>query len=97
MRDKDGDGHYSQQGLSRLRELVKADTGIDFDGRMCRRTYGQTSIDEGVPLDAVSRMLGHRTTKTSETYYARRTNEAAILEAKKVGIGSPNPLKSIPR
>ena len=90
---RDGDGVYSQQGLSRLREIVSKETGVVFDGRACRRTYGQTSIDEGVPLDAVSRMLGHRTTKTTETYYARRTNEAAINEAQKIWDRQPKPIE----
>jgi hypothetical protein len=38
-------------------------------------------------------MLGHRTTKTTETYYARRTNEAAILEAQKIWDRQPNPVE----
>jgi integrase len=46
-----------------------------------------------VPLDAVSRMLRHRTTKTTETYYARRTNEAAILEAQKIWDRQPKPFE----
>lgn len=83
LKDRTGDGHYSQQVLPYLRKTVKANTGIDFDGRMCRCTYGQHNIDQGVPLDAVSRMLGHRTTKTTETYYCRRTNESAVLETQK--------------
>ncbi len=84
-----GDGCYSQQGMSRLRKIVKNDTGVEFDNRTCRRTYGQGAIDAGVPLDAVSRMLGHRTTKTTETYYCRRSNAAAIEEAQRVWGNAP--------
>ena len=80
----DGDGAYSEQEYGRLRSIVRNETGIKFDGQICRRTHSQTSIDEGVPLDAVRRMLGHTTTKATEAYYAGRTNEAAILEAQKV-------------
>jgi len=84
-----GDGCFSQQGMSRLRTIVKEDTGLVFDNRTCRRTYGQGAIDAGVPLDAVSRMLGHSTTKTTETHYCRRSNAAAIEEAQKVWGNAP--------
>ncbi|MBC7107603.1 MAG: hypothetical protein H5T41_02240 [Methanomassiliicoccales archaeon] len=30
-------------------------------------------------------MLGHKTTKTTETYYCRRTNDSAIAVAQKAG------------
>jgi len=38
-------------------------------------------------------MLGHLTTKTTETYYARRTNEAAILEAQKIWVRQVKPVE----
>lgn len=79
-----GGDSYTQQGFSRLRLIVQKETGIIFDGRATRRTYGQTGIDQGVPIDAISRMLGHSSTKTTEKYYCRRSNEAAIAEARKV-------------
>jgi integrase/recombinase XerD len=79
-----GNGVYTQQGFSRLRLIVQKETGVIFDGRATRRTYGQTGIDQGVPIDAISRMLGHSSTKTTEKYYCRRSNEAAIAEAQKV-------------
>jgi integrase len=85
--DYGGDGFYSQQNQCVLRKIVKSETGVEFDGRACRRTYGQVSIDTGVPLDAVSRMLGHATTKTTETYYCRKTSDAAIAEAQQIWNG----------
>ena len=96
LRDIDGDGCYSQQGLSELRKLIRKETGIEFDGRACRRTYGQQAIDQGVPLDAVSRMLGHKTTKTTETYYCRRTNDSAIAVAQQVWGNKPDERPSKP-
>ena len=86
------DGLYTQQGFSRLRLIVQKETEVIFDGRATRRTYGQTGIDQGVPIDAISRMLGHSSTKTTEKYYCRRSNEAAIAEARKVW-GQPAPLE----
>lgn len=96
-----GSGLYSQQGFSRLRLIVQNETGIVFDGRATRRTYGQTGIDQGVPVDAISRMLGHSSTKTTEKYYCRRSNDAAIAEARKVwdaqpAHAEPQPPKRIP-
>ena len=38
-------------------------------------------IDQGLNLDAVSVMMGHATTKTTETYYCRKRQEVAIREA----------------
>lgn len=57
--DKRGDGYYSMNGVTDLRAIVKTITGVDFDMRGCRRTFGQTAIDAGVPLDSVARMMGH--------------------------------------
>jgi len=50
----------------------------------CRRAFGQNCLDQGVPLDSTSRMMGHATTKTTETYYARKKNERAVAEAQHV-------------
>jgi len=44
----------------------------------------------------LSGTLGHRTTKTTETYYARRTNEAAILEAQKIWDRQPKTVEINP-
>lgn len=79
-----GDGYYSLNGVTMLRELVKAETGLRFDMRMLRRTYGQTCIDEGIGVESVSIFLGHATTVTTESYYARKREDAAIAEAEKV-------------
>lgn len=83
------DGLYSQQGFSKLRLIVQKETGIIFDGRATRRTYGQSGIDQGVPLDAISRMLGHSSTKTTEKYYCRKSNDAAIAEARRIWETQP--------
>jgi hypothetical protein len=72
-----------------LREIVINETGVVFDLRACRRTFGQTAVDKKVPIEAVSRMLGHSSTSITEKYYCRMTEESAINEAQKVwGKGS---------
>jgi integrase len=74
-------GELSVNGTTDLRTIVKEETGVDFDLRACRRTFGQNCLDQGVPLDATSRMMGHATSKTTETYYARKKNDQAVSEA----------------
>mgnify|MGYP003828435005 CR=1 FL=1 len=81
---KKGDGSFSINGTTMLRTIVMRETGVKFDLRACRRTYGQVGIDDGVELDTVSIMLGHANTRTTETYYARKKNEAAVADARKV-------------
>ncbi len=81
---KGGDGYFASNSLTKLRAKVTEDSGVTFDLRACRRTFGQENVNMGVPLDAVSRMMGHSSTKTTEKYYCRKTNDTAILEAKKV-------------
>ena len=61
----------SDKTIRLIRKIVEEDTGIRFDGRMCRRTYAQYWKDQGVPIEAVSRNLGHASTKTTETFYGR--------------------------
>lgn len=90
MRDEK-DGHLSTNGVQKLKRLVEAETGIKFDLRMCRRTFGQMNIDEGLDLDSVSVLMGHATTKTTETYYARKRPEAAIREAQAIWNGQRHP------
>jgi integrase/recombinase XerD len=95
--NSEGSGLYSQQGFSKLRLIVQKETGIVFDGRATRRTYGQTGIDQGVPVDAISRMLGHSSTKTTEKYYCRRWNDAAIAEARRVWDSQPALIEAKPQ
>lgn len=54
MRDEEGD----------FLSTNSIETGIKFDLRMCRRTFGHMLIDQGLNIDAVSVMMGHATTKT---------------------------------
>ena len=74
-------GHLSSNSLQKLKGLVEKETGIKFDLRACRRTFGQLSIDQGLNLDAVSVLMGHNTTRTTENHYARKGQETAIREA----------------
>lgn len=49
-----------------------------------RRTYGQTLLDRGVPLETVSVMLGHSSTTTTERHYCQENTTSAMLEVNRV-------------
>lgn len=80
-------GYLSSNGLRVAKEKVEQDTGVKFDFRACRRTYGQLAIDEGMPPDTVALLMGHSTSKTTETYYCRKRPSVAIEEALKIWEG----------
>lgn len=79
-----GGKYYSEGGMRELKKHVILDTGIDYDMRVCRRTYGQVLIDEGVPLAYVSLFLGHSSTQTTEEYYAGPRSNVAIAEVQEL-------------
>lgn len=81
---KNKDGYFSSNGIRMLKSLVEKETGMKFDLRTLRRTYGQMAIDEGLELDSVSVILGHQTTKTTEMYYCRKQANTAIREAQNI-------------
>lgn len=79
-----GNGFLSTNSIEKLKRIVELETDSRFDLRMCRRTYVQTAIDEGVRTEAVSRLAGHSTTKTTEKFYGRVRQDVAIREAQTV-------------
>ena len=64
-------GALSENGLRLDRVAVNEGTGVSFDFRMCRRTYGQYLLDEGYSLDYVSSLLGHTNETTTAVFYGR--------------------------
>jgi integrase len=49
----------------------------------CRRTYAQFLLDEGFPSDKVLILMGHATSKTTETNYARPREDRVVKEVLK--------------
>ncbi len=64
-------GLLTDKTIRQIRNIVEEDTGVDFDGRMCRRTFCKCLVDKKAPVDMVSRCMGHGSTKTTEKYYGR--------------------------
>jgi integrase len=76
----DPNSYYSANHFETISRQMREASGIDFDFRTLRRTYGQTLLNKGVQLQSVSLMLGHATTRTTETYYCRQDMNSAKLE-----------------
>ena len=83
------DGYMSDKQLRVIRLLVCSELGIHFDFRMCRRTFGQNYIDANLSVESVSVLMGHCTTKTTESFYCRQKNRVAIDNAKGVWGSEP--------
>ena len=75
------DGHLSANSLRIFKKLVETESGVDFDLRKCRRTFGQEYLDADLDIESVSVLMGHLSTKTTEGYYCRKRNDAAIKAA----------------
>ena len=60
---------------------AEKDLGIEYDGRKCRRSYGQYLKNQGVEIEAISSLMGHNNTETTEDYYARISPDMAIDRA----------------
>ena len=62
--------HYQDD----LRQLFK-DAGLQSDGYMVshrlRDTFAVDLLEKGVPLEEVSKLLGHESIKTTERHYAK--------------------------
>jgi len=78
-----------------VREVV-ARTGVRFSAHALRRTYGQMLLDRGVNIETVSVMLGHSSTRTTETHYCRKTADSARLEVIRA-MQSPMPTVNSPK
>ncbi len=55
----------------RLRER----TGLDFDPHWCRHAFATRSLRDGVPVEVVSRLLGHSSITTTVSVYGHLTAE----------------------
>ena len=74
-------GYLTSNGVRKIKDRVEKDLKIRFDLRMCRRTFGQRYMDQGLPLESTSLLMGHSSTKTTEGFYSRRKLEFAIKDA----------------
>lgn len=70
----------SANTLRRDKKHIEELVGFDFDFRILRRTYAQILLDKDAPLSAVSVVMGHNSTVTTEQAYARIRPDSAIAQ-----------------
>lgn len=76
------DGYLAGNSITRIKDVVEEDLNIKFDLRMCRRTFGQRYLDNGLDIESTSVLMGHATTRTTESFYSRKKLKQAINNAK---------------
>jgi len=75
----DGAAGYWTDGMwGKVKAAAVSWSGIRFRIQALRATFGQMCIDWGGRPDAVSRALRHKTTRTTEIYYARIRSDHAF-------------------
>jgi integrase len=79
LRDSLGIVGYHVQ-LRFLKRIVSQICGVDFQLRALRRTYGQVRLNRGVSIETVSPIVGHASTRATETYYCRKDADSAKSE-----------------
>lgn len=77
-------GPVTANTLRSCKVTVEEAVGFQFSFQKCRRTFGQNFLDRGLTVESLSVLMGHSSTKTTEYHYARRKNDYAISEAKKI-------------
>jgi integrase len=75
----EGIADYWTDGMwGKVKAKAERWSGIKFRIQTLRATFGQMCIDWGGRPDAVSRALRHKTTRTTELYYARIRSDHAF-------------------
>ncbi|MDH3365193.1 MAG: site-specific integrase [Thermoplasmata archaeon] len=79
---------YSANRLQKVKAQVEAVSGVRFELRALRRTYGQMLLDGGGDLETASGALGHNSLKTTQKYYCQRSTDAVNREILRIMDGS---------
>ena len=75
-------GPLATNTLRKDKDIVAREADYEINFQSCRRTYGQWLTDDGVPADTVSLHMGHKNSKTTENYYARKRESDALSVTK---------------
>ena len=74
-------GPWSAAMLRKLKAELQSRSGVSFRGlKTFRATFAQSAKDGGATIEAVSRAMRHRSTKTTEAFYARIRADDAFRE-----------------
>ncbi len=64
------DEFITQQSLGKLKDRVARTLDTQFVLKDARRAFGQRMLDAGVPIEYVSKCMGHASVVTTQRYYA---------------------------
>ncbi len=72
-------------GLQKIWERLRKEAGLE-DVRIhdLRHSFASTAISNGISLEFISKLLGHKRTSTTEYYYAHLQNDPLIEAANKI-------------
>ncbi|UCE74834.1 MAG: site-specific integrase [Methanomassiliicoccales archaeon] len=73
-------GYYSSNNFRQLKKEISECSGIDFSLKTFRASYAQMLKDRVASIESISKLMGHHTTKTTETYYARIKDSSVFNE-----------------
>ncbi|MDG6219969.1 MAG: site-specific integrase [Candidatus Thermoplasmatota archaeon] len=66
---------YSDNKLRTIARNMSATSGVQFQIKTLRASCAQILKDQGLPIETISKFLGHSNTKTTEKFYARIRDE----------------------
>jgi site-specific recombinase XerD len=75
---------WTHQQFLKIKSGIEQVSGIEFKLKDYRTTFCQYTIDMGADISAVSKIMGHKTTMTTELFYGRIRNDDAITEINRV-------------
>ncbi|WP_208637360.1 MULTISPECIES: tyrosine-type recombinase/integrase [Amycolatopsis] len=79
-------GHpWSYPAVYDLVRRLRRRTGIAFDPHWCRHSAATRMLRDGVPIEVVSKLLGHSSVTTTLSVYGHLTAEDARRELEKAG------------
>jgi len=74
------DAFYSANRLQTIKAKVEQLSGVKFELRALRRTYGQMLLDNDADLEVASLALGHRSVRTTQAYYCQKSMDIVRSE-----------------
>ena len=89
--------YYSASGLTNIRKDMERLSGVRFSLKDFRSTFAQRTIDlDPTLLSPVSKALGHKSSMTTERYYARIRDAPALRQIQKA-YEKAEPVGEIPQ
>lgn len=70
--------YWNDNAWREIAAQISISTGVKFRWKDMRPTFAQKAKDDGVPIEAISKCLRHKSTRTTELYYARIRSETAF-------------------